>query len=195
MRIVWIDTETTGLEITDSSVFMLAAIVTENDVVLCEKTFFLNPLSEKIKYHESAGAIHGYSEDDIKSFPAEAVAVADIAGFLDRAKKLWRKDDSRSEKLVIAGYNVTFDIKHLQALFERNGIKLEDYFSGVIADVYVQVQKAMGNSALPVLKNKKLVTVADYLNVDLKNAHDAMADIKATREVAKELYQKGVSLF
>ena len=194
MRIMWIDTETTGLEVTDSSVFMIGAIVTENDVVLCEKTFFLNPLSESIKYHESAGAVHGYTEEDIKSFPAEAVAVADIAKFFERAKELWRTDGSRSEKMVIAGYNVTFDIKHLQALFERNGVKLEDYFSGVIADVYVQVQKAMGSSALPVLKNKKLVTVADFLGVDLTNAHDAMADIKATREVAKELYKQGVSL-
>lgn len=193
MRIMWIDTETTGLEVTDSSVFMIGAIVTENGVVLCEKTFFLNPLSETIKYHESAGAVHGYSEEDIKSFPAEKTAVVDIAKFFERARELWRPDGSKSEKMVIAGYNVTFDIKHLQTLFERNGLKLEDYFSGVIADVYLQVQKAMGN-ALPVLKNKKLVTVADYLGVDLTNAHDAMADIRATREVAKSLNNQGVSL-
>ena len=194
MRTMWIDTETTGLETTDSSVFMIGAIVTENENVICEKVFLLNPLSETIKYHETAGAIHGYSEDKIKSFPAEKEIVQDFVGFLERARDGWRTDGSRTEKMVIAGYNVTFDIKHIQALLERNGFDLKDYFSGVIADVYMQVQKAMDAHTLPYLKNKRLVTIADFLKVDLKNAHNAMADIKATREVANILNKQGVSL-
>ena len=71
MRFLWLDTETTGLEVTDSSVFEIGLILVDNGRNICERCFFLNPLSETIKYHDEAGKIHGYTEEQIKSFPAE----------------------------------------------------------------------------------------------------------------------------
>jgi len=47
---------------------------------------------------------------------------------------------------------------------------------------------------LPYLPDRKLGTVAKHLGVTLDNAHDALADIKATRQVAAKLHQLGVSL-
>ena len=140
MRFLWLDTETTGLEVTDSAAFELAFILVDGGKVICERCFFLNPLNDTIKYHEEAGKVHGYSEQDIKSFPDEREQMPKIANFLEEARELWQKDGSKSEKLVIAGYNVEFDIKHLKALLERNGYKFEDYFSNIIADVFVQVK-------------------------------------------------------
>ena len=194
MRFLWLDTETTGLEVTDSAAFELAFILVDAGKVLCERCFFLNPLSETIKYHEAAGKVHGYSEQDIKTFPAESEQMPKIAQFLEEAMELWKKDGSKSEKLVVAGYNVEFDIKHLKALLERNGYKWSDYFSDIVADVFVQVKKAGMQKALPYLPDRKLGTVATHLGVNLENAHDALADIKATREVAGKLYKLGVTL-
>ena len=96
--------------------------------------------------------------------------------------------------MIIAGYNVGFDIGHIKALLERNGYRLEDYFINVIADVFLQVKKAGVQKALPYLPDRKLGTVAKHLGVSLENAHDALADIEATREVAKRLYQMGIAL-
>ena len=194
MRFLWLDTETTGLEVTDSAAFELAFILVDAGKVLCERCFFLNPLSETIKYHEAAGKVHGYSEQDIKTFSAESEQMPKIAQFLEEARELWKKDGSKSEKLVVAGYNVEFDIKHLKALLERNGYKWSDYFSDIVADVFVQVKKAGMQKALPYLPDRKLGTVAKHLGVNLDNAHDALADIKATREVAGKLYKLGVTL-
>lgn len=194
MRFLWLDTETTGLEVTDSAAFELAFILVDGGKVICERCFFLNPLNDTIKYHEEAGKVHGYSEQDIKSFPDEREQMPKIANFLEEARELWQKDGSKSEKLVIAGYNVEFDIKYLKALLERNGYKFEDYFSNIIADVFVQVKRAGMQKALPYLPDRKLVTVAKHLGVNLENAHDALADIKATREVAGKLYKLGVAL-
>lgn len=67
MRFLWLDTETTGIEVTDSAAFEVAMILIDNGSFICERCFFLNPLSETIKYHEEAGKVHGYSEADIKS--------------------------------------------------------------------------------------------------------------------------------
>lgn len=194
MRFLWIDTETTGLEVTDSAAFEVAMILVDSGKVICSRCFFLNPLSETIKYHEEAGKVHGYSENDIRSFPAESEQVQKIASFLKDARELWMKDGSKTEKMIVAGYNVGFDIKHLKALLERNGFYYGDYFSDVVADVFLQVKKAGEMRILPYLKNRKLATVAEHLGIDIGKAHDALSDIKATREVAKSLAKMGVSL-
>lgn len=193
MRFMWLDTETTGLETTDASAFELAFILVQNGVVICERDFYLNPLSETIKYNEDAGKIHGYTEEQIKAFPPEKEQVLKIADFLQSSVNLFKLDGSRTEKLVIAGYNVEFDKKHLKALLARNGFNYDDYFIDT-ADVFEQVKRAGIQKALPYLPDRKLGTVAKHLGVNLENAHNALADIRATREVAKKLQQLNVNL-
>lgn len=194
MRFMWIDTETTGIDTSDSAAFQVACVLVDNGQLICERCFFLNPLSETIKYHEGAGSVHGYSEEQIKAFPPEKEQVSRIATFFEEARELFEKDGSKTERMIIAGYNVGFDIGHIKALLERNGYRLEDYFINVIADVFLQVKKAGVQKALPYLPDRKLGTVAKHLGVSLENAHDALADIEATREVAKRLYQMGIAL-
>lgn len=193
MRFMWLDTETTGLETTDASAFELAFILVQNGVVICERDFYLNPLSETIKYNEDAGKIHGYTEEQIKAFPPEKEQILKIADFLKSSVNLFKSDGSRTEKLVIAGYNVEFDKKHLKALLARNGFNYDDYFIDT-ADVFEQVKRAGIQKALPYLPDRKLGTVAKHLGVNLENAHNALADIRATREVAKKLQQLNVNL-
>lgn len=194
MRFMWIDTETTGIDTSDSAAFQVACVLVDNGQLICERCFFLNPLSETIKYHEGAGSVHGYSEEQIKAFPPEKEQVSRIATFFEEARELFEKDGSKTEKMIIAGYNVSFDIGHLKALFERNDYRLEDYFLSVIADVFLQVKKAGIQKALPYLPDRKLGTVAKHLGVKLEDAHDALADIRATREVAVKLYKMGIAL-
>lgn len=194
MRFMWIDTETTGLDTSNSAAFQVACVLVDNGQLICERCFFLNPLSETIKYHEDAGAVHGYSEEQIKAFPLEKEEVPKIAAFFAEAKELFENDSSKTEKMIIAGYNVGFDIGHIKVLLERNGYRLEDYFMSIVADVFLQVKRAGVQKALPYLPDRKLGTVAKHLGVSLENAHDALADIEATREVAKRLYQMGIAL-
>ena len=110
MRFLWLDTETTGIETDDSAAFELAFILVDGGKQICERCFFLNPLSEAIKYHEEAGKVHGYSEQDIMAFPSEQEQMPKVARFLEEAREFWKKDGSMSEKMAVAGYNVGFDI-------------------------------------------------------------------------------------
>ena len=97
MRFMWIDTETTGIDTSDSAAFQVACVLVDNGRLIRERCFFLNPLSETIKYHEGAGAIHGYSEEEIKAFPPETEQVPKIAAFFAEARELWEKDGSKWE--------------------------------------------------------------------------------------------------
>ena len=194
MRYMWIDTETTGIDTSDSSAFQIGLILVDNGKVICERCFYLNPLSENILYHESAGAIHGYSEEKIRSFNPEVEQVKKIVSFFQEAKELFEKDGSKSEKMVIAGYNVNFDKNHVTAILERNGFKMSDFFEDKIYDVFEQVKLAGKMRLLPYLENRKLGTICKYFNIEIGTAHDALADIKATREVAKSLYRIGVKM-
>lgn len=205
MKMFWIDTETTGIDTTNSSVFEVGLLMTEEGVkngsedVLLERCFFLNPLSETIVYHSDAGVVHGYSEEEILAMPSEKEIVPIIEELFRAAKIGWKAGWQDADYLMesdmqIAGYNVSFDAKHLAALFSRNGYNLRDYFTENVADVFKQVKTALERGVLPPMENKKLTTVAKHLGVDLSNAHDALADIRATYEVSKKLTSMGVHL-
>ena len=194
MRFLWLDVETTGLEVSDSAPFQIAFILVDNGAFINAQLFFLNPLSETIKYHEEAGKIHGYSEEQIRSFEPEKVQVQKIAAYLDKSRFLQGEGGIKDKRMIIAGYNVRFDIEHLTALMERNGVDMDTYFTGKAADVYEQVKQAGIQNVFPYLPNQKLPTVAKHLGITLENAHDALADITATRGVALKLHKMGVKL-
>lgn len=195
MRFLWLDTETTGLEVENSSIFQAAMILVENGKVLAERCFYLNPLSNTILYDEAAGKIHRYSKEQITSFPPERTQTARIASFLTDARERWQTDGSQTKKLALCGYNIKFDRTHLQALLMRNGFRFDDYFSKPEGDVLQQVRIASGRNLLPKLANQKLETVAQYFGIPMEKAHDALCDIRATRQIAHTLYRKGIKLF
>ena len=187
MNVMWCDTETTGIEVENSGAFEIALLLAIDGEIKEERTFLLNPLTEKIKYSEESGKIHGVSEEKIRSFEPFNVVITRIIAFISLSIARF----CPNQKLVFAGYNCNFDWKHLKALFERCNYKIDDYFDKQY-DVYEVVKKAGWKRAIPYLENLKLVTVCKSLGVELNNAHSAMADIKATRNVAIELYKRGI---
>ena len=194
MRFLWLDTETTGLEPHNSSIFQAAMILVENGKVLAERCFFLNPLSSTILYDEAAGKIHGYSKEHIASFPPEKTQIVLITDFLTDARERWQTDGSQTKKLTLCGYNIEFDRKHLQALLARNGYRFDDYFSKSEGDVLQQVRAAGRHNLLPKLANQKLETVARHFGIPMEKAHDALCDIRTTRQIARTLYRRGIQL-
>lgn len=187
MNVMWCDTETTGIEVENSGAFEIALLFAVDGEIKEEKRFFLNPLTEKIKYGEEAGRIHGVSEEKIKSFETFNVVIPRIVTFITLSIARF----CPNQKLVFAGYNCNFDWKHLKALFERCDYKIDDYFYKQY-DVFDLVKKASWKRIIPYLENLKLGTVCKSLGVELNNVHTAIDDIKATRNLAIELYRRGI---
>ncbi len=193
MRFLCVDTETTGIDTSDSGIFEFAAIIVIDGKVEAERDYYFNPLSETIVYHEEAGKIHGVSEDEIMHFMPEKDGAEILDTFFRSCMKRPDSKGRTGEKLIFVGYNSQFDWDHTKAMMERHGYNMDDYFSQRVC-VFEQVKKGGQMRVVPYLENRKSGTLCKAFNIDLSNAHNALADIKATRELATKLQLKGVSL-
>lgn len=196
MKFLWCDTETTGLKPENAKPFQIAFIYVYSGVennqkykAESERLFYLNPFDiPGTEYSEEAGKVHGYSKADIETFDFSKIVVPRINEFLVDCCSF--KED---EKMYFCGYNGKFDYDHIVELFNFYKLNFNQYFIGQL-DVFDQVKRAGNKNVLPYLPNRKLTTIAEYLHIPLENAHDALGDIKATREVAKSLANKGIKL-
>ena len=197
MKVLWCDTETTGIKPENSGAFQVAMLYKHgvDKTKVWERLFFLNPIDEEkgILFHESAAQVHGYGRERIESFDKAEIVMPKIAEFLN----LYCRDFSENgnfEKLYFAGYNCPFDWVHLDALFTRyTEYKMTDFFEIKTLDVFEQVKRATEMGIIRTA-NQKLGTVCKSLDVPLENAHDAMGDITATRNLGVLLQRKGVPL-
>lgn len=196
MKFLWCDVETTGLNIENAAPFQIAFIFVstqntggKNVKNESERVFLLNCLDMKhVEFNEESAKIHGISKETIQNYENSHEVCTKIMNFLSDCVNF-----RKVEKMYFCGYNCEFDWKHLVSLFNHHGMDFGKFFEKRL-DVFNQVKKAGKNKILPYLPNRKLTTICEHLKIDLSNAHDALADIKATRDVAKSLATLGVPL-
>lgn len=197
MKVLWCDTETTGLEPQNAGAFQIAMLFKHGNqkTKVRQRLFFLNPLDERygIEYTEDSARIHGISRETIESYPkAEEQIPRIVSLFTEYCKDF--EPNGKFEKLYFAGYNCPFDWDHLDALLRRyTDRKMSDFFETKFIDVYEQVKRAVCMGKIDPM-NKKLGTVCKSLDVPLENAHDALGDITATRNLGARLQRMGVPL-
>lgn len=187
MKIFWFDTETSGLEPGRNGIIQLAYIV-EIDGKIKEKKI-LNSNCNGKELDQRALDVNGYTREQISEFPDHMEMYLDL---IDTLSKYVNKFD-RADKFFIGGYNAGFDRRFLQQLWMENNDK---YFGSFFH--YPMIDPS---AILPVLQiagaaypgsDYKLTSVAEWLGIDLANAHDALADIEATRSVCIELMYRYV---
>lgn len=180
-KIMWLDTETTGVNPDRDDVIQIACLYEEDGVVKEEREFKLSPFEDTVLTPEIL-AFHKKSEEEIRA-GGDPPAVGKRR-FCDWLARFVNKYD-RQDKLIMAGYNVRFDYNMLYSMFTRLGDK---YFGSWF---YWPVIDVCGFVALEIAKGVRLpkYTLSDlarHWNVELQ-AHDALSDIRATREVYKKI--------
>jgi DNA polymerase-3 subunit epsilon len=98
----------------------------------------------------------------------------------------------KADKAVFCAYNAGFDSQFINSWYAGHGNK---YFFGLChggayfdpLQLALLYEMKMGRKIF--FPDRKLVTVAKHFGIILEKAHDALHDIRATREVAKILYQ------
>ena len=164
--LVFFDIESTGLNILKDRIIQIALIKFRPGKSEWEEIQYL--INPGMPISEEAFKVHGISVDMIRNKP----------GFKDIAQDLYNWIGNAD----LAGYNSDrFDIPMLMEEFARVGLELD-----ITSRKTIDVQKIFYKMEPRTLK----AAYKMYCDKDLDEAHDAMADVKATVDVLKGQLKK-----
>ena len=183
-KIIFIDTETGGVNPEKAALIQLSGIIRidKNDV---EKfNFYIKPF-ENSEVNEKALEVQGRTLEELKTdkYVEEKEVYKLFIKLLDKYIDKYDKTD----KFIVAGYNVRFDVDILKALFQRHGNNfLFSYLDSSMLDPLYSIRLLQIAEVLPVLENNKLETWCKHFGIELK-AHDSLEDIEATKKLIGKL--------
>lgn len=189
MKIIYLDTETTGVDYRKNGIIQLSAIIERDDN---PDLHFLNtkmsPFPDDI-IEDSALVVNKVTRDQLDDFLKPESAYRDFTNLLS----LHVDKFDRLDKFVMIGYNVGFDADFLRAWFQKNGDKYYgSWFWFPYIDVMTLAMAALAQRR-PAMDNFKLPTVAQQFGIEVKGGelHDALYDVRLTREIYKRLTVSG----
>ena len=186
IKIIFIDTETGGVNAEKSALIQLSGIIEVDGTEKEKFNFYIKPF-ENSEVNQKALEVQGRTLEELRTdkYIDESIIYKKFLEILDKYIDKYDKND----KFIVAGYNVKFDIDILKAFFERNNNKfLFSYFNSSMLDPLYSVRLLQVAGMLPVLENNKLETWCKYFNIELK-AHDSLQDITATKKLIEKLIE------
>lgn len=169
------DCETGGLD-KDKNPITQIAFLTLNPTTLKETNryeFYIKPYDDLV-ITKKALEMTGLKMVDINAGVDKKDAVAIIIDYLKESMP----STHPSNRPVMIGHNVPFDLGMVGSLFERCG---KD-FSNYVNDTHIDTM-ALAKQYDPTATSLALGSVCEKLGVPLKNAHTAMPDVVATSKV------------
>ena len=158
--LVFFDLETTGLNIGKDKIIQIALLKIMPDGRELEKSWFINP---EMEISREAYEVHGISNADVADKPTFAQVADEVLSFFEDAD--------------IAGYNsIRFDLPLLMEEFLRAGkeFELHNKKNVDVQNIFHKMEPRHLSAAYKF-----------YCHEEMKNAHDAIADVRATYQVLK----------
>jgi len=178
MKLFFCDIETTGLYPSKHSIWQLAAIIDEDGQTLDEFKSNIKPTGDRDE--KIADMIP--DTEVLDKYPVGKLVYEELLELLTQHIDKFNRED----KLHFIGYNSSFDYQFMRTSFFKH---MKDKFFGSWfwnppIDVMQMAAKHLMNKRHE-LADFKLMTVAEYMGVkvDEEMAHDALYDIKITREL------------
>jgi DNA polymerase III epsilon subunit-like protein len=173
-RYLFVDLETGGLYPNKHAVLQVAAVITDLDLnIKAQFMSYIQPHPELLVTQEAL-MINQLSLDRLQTAPPEkavALALSHFARLIGPPPRF-------------AGYNCQFDLEFLSYLWQRHDLLPAPYQVPWL-DIYAVAKSRLGADAG--LPNFKLASVADHFGLNTTGAHDALADLIMTIEIAKLL--------
>jgi DNA polymerase III epsilon subunit family exonuclease len=148
-----LDTETTGLDVTDDRVVSIGAVRMVGERIFRHVTFhqLCNPHRP---IPPAATAVHHITDDEVAAAP-------DFA-------ETWGNCLPLLEGSVMVGYNIPFDISMLRHESRRAGLSWQE---PAFLDILL-----LAVALIDDLRNDNLEGLTDYLGVDIHDRHNALGD-------------------
>lgn len=184
---IYIDLETTGLDPVKNGIIQIAGIIDIGEgVPPVEFDFQVRPFRDDI-IEDRAMHANGKTAFEVMAYPVAAGVHKQIVQMLSAYVDRFKKED----KFLIYGYNANFDAAMLRGWFEKCGDK---YFGSFFYYPPIDILSVAGwilADELHTLPDFKLATVARHLECEVpENMHDALADIKVTKDVEEALLER-----
>jgi DNA polymerase-3 subunit epsilon len=167
--IVFLDIESTGLNIANDRIVELALIKVNGDGDKTTKTYRVNP---EMPIPPEVTKIHGITDADVANAPTFKMIAGEVAAMIKGCD--------------LGGYNSDkFDIPMLAEEFARVGY-----------DIDLKENKFVDVQAIFFMKEPRNLAAAYkfYCNKDLTNAHSALADVEATWEILQAQLERYTDL-
>lgn len=183
MKILWLDTETTGVD-KECDLFQIAGIIEIDGVVKEEFDITSKPFADT-KISKEALMITGKTLDEIMSYQEPILAKQQFTNILSKYVDKFDKND----KFILAGHNIQYDFDKTLQWFNKTGDKyFGSWFSYKQTFCTLSTIKAFQVAGVfQITENSKLITIAEKLRIPLDFAHNALFDIHATREIGNRL--------
>lgn len=179
-KLCFIDCETTGVDPVKNALIQIAGIVVIDGAEIETFDCRCRPFADDTIV-PSALEVVGMSFDEVMSAGAPVESYKFITKILSRHVDKFEKRD----KFFFLGWNGIFDSNFVREWFKKNGDNYYgSFFSWPTIDVAVLAAHALMH-VRPEFEDFRLETVARYLGIDVDrfDLHDALSDIRITREI------------
>jgi DNA polymerase-3 subunit epsilon len=177
MKILYFDTETTGTDAVRNDIVQLSGMIEVDGKIVEEFNLRCQPFSFENVQREAL-EVTGLTLTDLMSYPKPDEMYEQFVDLLQLHVNQYDKND----KFYPAGYNVRFDLEFINQFFKKN----KDNYWGSYCNwkaidglPMMHFLEACGHIDLP---NYKLGTVCEHFGIQI-DAHDALSDIRATKQL------------
>ena len=188
MILLYIDTETTGLDTATCSIWQLSGYISDTATGASDSfDYKMHPYRNEIISKEAA-AKTGVTQEELDSYPSQSEVFSSFTALLGKYVDL----EDWNQRVTPVGYNISFDLDFLRSWFTFNNsatlFSKNIYFPGIDV-MYLAAYYLLGERSK--MRNFQLSTVYEKLTgKSLANAHNAMADIDATKELLNVIVGK-----
>lgn len=183
-KIFWFDVETTGLDSEQQDIIQLAFLIEIDGEVVEGRDMLMQPFSYDTISQEALD-VHGRTIEEIKTYPNPRKTYADLITILEKYIDRYNPSD----KFHPAGYNSRFDMDFLRQFFIKNDDKYYGSWFNYKAIDPLPLLHILDGLGYVSLDNYKLETVCNHYDIK-HEAHDALSDISATKDLAKLICSK-----
>ena len=179
-RLLFIDTETGGLDPGKHSLLSIALVVWENMEIIDSKEILIN--DGILSVTEEALSIN---KIDIEKHKQSAISASRA---MDEILVFIGKYFPRQGRITLAGHNVHFDANFLRAFFSANNIDFSQYFSHRVIDTssilyYLYLAGHIKHRAI------SSDEAFDLFDIKVEGRHTAIGDAMATAKLFTRLLQ------
>ncbi len=184
MKILYFDTETTGVNPKVNEIIQFAAIAEIDGKIQGELNVKCQP-TDWNNIDQTSLEITGLTIDILKTYERPSVCGEKIRQFLSRFVNKYDRED----KFYPAGHNISFDLDFLQSFWKKH---VDEYGIGSYQNWRALDSRVFANflsvkNKLP-CQDMKLGTICKFYGIDI-SAHDAMSDIRATRILIRKMLE------